>query len=262
MSCCPRDQSHMPPQHLRFYGCDPIEIPADDPYFQPFGNKRCMTFVRSQTIMANDCSMDSTEIVRISIVNAFGTDIIVKFVPLQSNSVSHFLDHSNIYGSDDASEKSVRTYRGGRLQIAHEVAARQSNCTGDFCYYSGDTRAMANPTLGIWHSVFMRFHNHIASRLAAITKQCSDEALFQQTRRIATAIYQNVVFNEWLPLYVGADVAARRGVSCPSGGHCRGRYDAHIDPSTLNEFSVGAFRMFHLNIPRQTNLYDKCEYCM
>lgn len=181
-------------------------------------------------------------------------------VQYQSNSVSHFVDQSNIYGSDDASEKSVRTYRGGRLKIVHEVAAHSTNCTGNLCYFSGDTRAMVNPTLGLWHSVFMRFHNHIASQLAAFTEQSNDEALFQKTRRILSAVYQNVVFNEWLPLYLGAEATARRSVSCQAGGKCRGRYDPRLDPSTLNEFSSGAFRMFHMNLPRQTNLYDEREF--
>lgn len=156
----------------------------------------------------------------------------------------------------------MRLFRGGQLRIANDVAALKPGCTGDFCYYSGDSRAMLNPTLGLWHSVWMRFHNLVAARLEAAQKSGDrdDERLFQQARRLVTAVYQQVVFNEWLPLYVGREEAERRGVACPKGGRCRGRYDERVNPSTVNEFAVGAFRMFHVNLPARTNFYDESEY--
>lgn len=177
----------------------------------------------------------------------------------QSNSVSHFVDQSNIYGHDEATERSVRSFSGGKLLIANGVAAQKPNCAGDHCYYTGDTRAMANPTLGVWHSVFIRFHNYIADQLGASAQTLNDQQLFHESRRLLKAVYQNIVFNEWLPLFVGAMVAERRGVSCPGGDSCRGRYNAYVDPSNLNEFAAGAYRLYHSNVPMNVNFYDKGE---
>lgn len=88
-----------------------------------------------------------------------------------------------------------------------------------------------------------------------------DERLFQETRRILTAVYQNIVFNEWLPLYIGVDVATKRNVSRPLGsaddslGH--DFYDEHLDGSNMHEFNVGAFRLFHALTPYDVNMYDE-----
>lgn len=153
----------------------------------------------------------------------------------------------------------VRSFVGGRLAIVNGVAAWIPNCKGNSCYYSGDVRAMVMPTLALWHSVFIRFHNYVADRLNASMPTATDETLYQESRRIVKAVYQNIAFNEWLPLFVGTDVAEQRGVSCPAGGDCRGRYDPNTDPSNLNEFAAGAYRMYHANIPELVNMYDQSE---
>lgn len=180
----------------------------------------------------------------------------------QSNAVSHFLDLSTIYGSNAASARSVRLFTGGRLLIANGIAARRPDCTSLFCYFTGDPRAMVAPPLALWHAVFIRFHNHLAERLAVQMPRSGDELLFQEARRLVTAIYQHVIVDEWLPLFVGREAAERRAVSCPLGAEslCRGRYDPTLDPSTLNEFAHAAFRVFHVHIPGQMNLYDASEY--
>lgn len=63
LSCCSRDQSHQLPATETYFGCEAIEIPNDDPFYGQFNNKRCMSYMRSQPTLANDCSMDTTEIV-------------------------------------------------------------------------------------------------------------------------------------------------------------------------------------------------------
>lgn len=55
---------------------------------------------------------------------------------------------------------------------------------------------------------------------------------------------------------LGSETAQKRNVSCTSSSiHC-GSYDPTLDPSAMNEFSVGIFRMFHINSPNDINLYD------
>lgn len=58
-------------------------------------------------------------------------------------------------------------------------------------------------TLGTWHLFFIRGHNSIALELSKLNRDWNDEILYQESRRIVTAIYNNIIYNEWLPLIIG-----------------------------------------------------------
>lgn len=176
----------------------------------------------------------------------------------------------------------MRSFIDGKLLISNGILARLDNCTGMYCYHTGklivllcltygdsilymlltlgDVRGAFYPTLTLWHSIFVRFHNLIATGLKSRNGFWDDERLFHETRRILTAVYQNIVFNEWLPPYVGLDVITRRNVSRPCNADQSfgfDFYDEHLDASNMNEFGVGVFRLFHTNTPVNINMYDK-----
>lgn len=46
----------------------------------------------------------------------------------------------------------------------------------------------------------MREHNRIAASLESLNPSWSDENLFQETKRIIIAEYQNIIYSEWLPI--------------------------------------------------------------
>lgn len=62
LRCCSIDYKHMLPDQLSYYGCNPIEVPANDPYFSQF-EMGCINFIRTQPIFPNDCKLGSAEMV-------------------------------------------------------------------------------------------------------------------------------------------------------------------------------------------------------
>lgn len=134
---------------------------------------------------------------------------------MQMNAVSHFVDLSQVYGSSEAECNSLRvmkggllayTYRGNRVVLpVHQTG--NNGCTKDCpaasCYKAGDTRVNQNLGLSSLHILFLREHNRIASELYKLNPKWDDEYLFQETRRIMIACYQNIVYNEYLPIAIG-----------------------------------------------------------
>ncbi|KAK3609583.1 hypothetical protein CHS0354_038581 [Potamilus streckersoni] len=72
--------------------CFPIEIPIGDPYYSQF-NRTCMNFVWALPTPKLDCSMGQRQ---------------------QLNQNTHYIDGSQIYGSDVHTSNSLRTFSGGR----------------------------------------------------------------------------------------------------------------------------------------------------
>ena len=58
------------------------------------------------------------------------------------------------------------------------------------------------------HTLFMREHNRIASSLSILNPTWSDEIRYYETRRILIAVYQHIIYNEWIPATIGKAVGA------------------------------------------------------
>ena len=84
-------------------------------------------------------------------------------------------------------------------------------------YTAGDVRAMENPALACLHTLFLREHNRIAREMKLLQPMMDDEAIYQQTRRIVIAEWQNVVFGQFLAAMLGQDTTERMDLhpACP-----------------------------------------------
>ncbi|MPC54097.1 Peroxidasin [Portunus trituberculatus] len=117
----------------------------------------------------------------------------------------------------------------------------------------GDERVNEQIQLTIMHTIWMRFHNVIARELKRLNPHWDDETLYQEARRIVNAMYQHIVYNEWLPIILatmslaslaGKDIMVEKGLLPLRYGYSN-LYDPSIDPTIANEFATVAFRFGH-----------------
>ena len=239
IQCCTEEGEFLP-FSLSHPTCFPIEIPADDGFFRPF-RQRCMNFVRSMIGVREDCSLGYAD---------------------QLNQITSYLDASNIYGSTDEDQRQLRAGQGGLLRTERFNSNRnerskgmlplQTNpgdeCTepdkGTFCFRAGDKRVNEMIGLTATHLIWLREHNRVASVLSQLNPQWNDEQLFQEARKIVTAEYQHIIYNEWLPIIVGRKFMEVYGILPQSRGYYKG-HDPRIDPGVSNAFAGAAFRMGH-----------------
>ena len=175
-----------------------------------------------------------------------------------ANAITGYLDASNIYGSSDAvtallradggTSAYMRTSDGDYAPTMGEIKADNPNlplpdealavggATDDF-YVAGDVRANENVALTSMHTVWLREHNTQVDRLKELHPEWSQQELFDAARVIVEAEYQNVVYNEYLPLLLGAEnIPDYQG------------YDAGVNAGIAHEFASAAYRLGHSQI--------------
>lgn len=72
-------------------------------------------------------------------------------------------------------------------------------------YTAGDLRIHQTPQLALMHSLLYRLHNTVAHKLDLVNSHWNGDKIFFEARRITIAIFQHIVYNEWLPLFLGND---------------------------------------------------------
>ena len=168
--------------------CFPIEIPSNDPFFSRHG-QRCMNFVRSMPGPQSGCTFGYGE---------------------QMNQITHFHDGSNLYGSDEEDARELREGGGGLMKSYSEaggkgllpqeegelegeecqIPTRSQQSLDQKCFRAGDSRSNEQPGLTVYHTVWLREHNRLATELAYLNPHWDDERLYQEARRIVIAEMQ------------------------------------------------------------------------
>ena len=205
----------------------PIPVPAGDPQFDPLGTG-------VQEIALNRSVYDLN--------TGWGG------VPReQMNQITHWLDGSNVYGSDPIRAGALRTFSGGLLKTSpgellpfNDSSSPLPNDRGPGLiasgedFVAGDIRANEQIGLSALHTLFVREHNRLATAIAAADSTLGDEEIYQIARRIVGAELQVITYHEFLPALLGADALR------PYSG-----YSDTVDPRIANVFSAAAFRFGH-----------------
>ncbi len=165
----------------------------------------------------------------------------------QVNVITAFIDGSNVYGSDEHRMLELRTLDGtGRLKTsAGGLLPFNSNglpnapSTAPSFFLAGDIRANEQVALTAMHTLFVREHNHWATRLGVRGTFAGDE-LFELARAIVAAELQAISYREFLPVLLGPRALP------PYRG-----YRPQVNPSIANEFAAAAYRVGHTMLSPQ-----------
>ena len=171
------------------------------------------------------------------------------------NTVSGYLDLSQVYGSDTATAASLRTADGTLVTSAGDalpikpgsppaVPGAGADPTPD-SFISGDVRVNENPELTVVTTMFVREHNYWVNQLKVENPTWTGDQLYNMAKSIVTAEYQNIVYSEYLPALIGKDtIGSHRG------------YDPSVNPEVTQEFSTAAFRVGHTQVSNEQNQID------
>ena len=155
----------------------PIFAPAGDPVFSP---GEMIPFTRS--ITSNGAGEERS----------------------MSNGLTHWLDGSAVYGSDNTRAAALRSFTGGRLATSGgnmmpynttglDVANDSQIFPNEQMYLAGDVRASEQTGLIAMHTLMVREHNRWADRLNAelnlsgMTPEQADQRVYDAARKIVAA---------------------------------------------------------------------------
>ncbi|KAH8030875.1 hypothetical protein HPB51_012215 [Rhipicephalus microplus] len=193
IDCCSTETRHSP-------RCFSFDIPPTDHFFGKYG-EHCMNFPRSARCPL--CSLGPRQ---------------------QMDSLTSFVDGSQVYGSSLEDSLKLRTLQGdGRLKF--DVGRRgdmilpasfppyrgqvQSSRAGGPVLRAGDERVNEQPGLTAMHTLWLRQHNLIAMRLSRINPHWDDERIYQEARRIVIGQMQMITYNEFPTASRGQSVPPR-----------------------------------------------------
>jgi peroxidase len=148
------------------------------------------------------------------------------------NTVAGYLDLSQLYGSTVEIAASLRKSDGTLKTSDNGQALPVVNDT----FITGDPRVMENPELTALTILFMREHNFWVGTLKANHPSWTGDQLYSMAKAITTAEYQNIIYQEYLPLLIGPALGPYSG------------YDATVNAQATQEFSTAAFRVGHSQV--------------
>ena len=212
--------------------CAPVLVEDDDPTYGVSGtnNGDCLPIRR--TIGACMAPFDST----------------FEEPRQQINQPTHYFDGSSIYGNNEEVATALRLFEGGQMNLS----AQTDDYKGDLplipdggipghgpstLFLAGDGRVENYVHQINMYVLWYRFHNYIVGELANLNPCWDDERLYQEGRKIVVAIWQVIIYKEYLPLLFENEFDTYIGDYTG--------YNASVDASLSFGFATGAFRFGH-----------------
>jgi len=164
----------------------------------------------------------------------------------QVNSITSWLDASNVYGSDATRADTLRAGKGkmrmgrGKMLPLNTWGLPNAGGSGATLYLAGDVRANEQTALTAMHTLWVREHNRIARRIRKTHPGMGGREIYQRARSEVGALIQRITYGEFLPALLGHDALA------PYEG-----WDAAGDGSVAQEFSTAAYRFGHSMVSPQ-----------
>jgi hypothetical protein len=176
----------------------------------------------------------------------------------QINTLTAWIDGSQVYGSDEDRAAAIREYEGGLLKWSDgpdgelmpyntlELAnVNALQIPESQMFAAGDVRANEQVGLIGMHTLWLREHNRAAREIAEtdfygedLSDPDTDEEIYQRARAVVVALLQKITYYEWLPALIGY------GTLTEYNG-----YDSSVNPEIANEFTTAAFRIGHTMLP-------------
>ncbi len=191
------------------------------------------------------------------------------------NSVTHWWDASQLYGSDEETVQSLRTHQAGKMLIDEDGLLPLDQQLGiDLVGFPGSAGGWWIG-LSLLHTLFIKEHNAICDRLQQRYPDWNDSQLFDKARLINAALLAKIHTVEWTPAILpnsatqiamnanwwgllGKEVkqiAGHLGDSELLSGIVGSPTDHHSAPYYLTEEFVSVYRM-HPLIPDKIPFYS------
>jgi len=196
-----------------------IPVPAGDPFFDP-NNTGTATIAFSRSAFIHD----------------------VNGVRQQVNVNTHWMDASQVYGSDTARAQELRALDGtGHLKVSTDNFLpfnvngfpNQPSSSPAF-FLAGDVRVNENSPLTALQTLFMREHNFWADFFSSGDPTLDDDGIYFRARAVVCAEIQKITYKDFLPGLIGKNT-----LPVYAG------YNENVDPSIANVFASAAFRFGH-----------------
>jgi peroxidase len=198
----------------------------------------------SITVPANDQFLapgSTIPVMRVAIDTATG---VTGHPATAINTVTGWLDGSQIYGSDAVTAASLRTDDGHMKMSAGGNLPVIDTAHGD-AFAAGDVRAQENPDLTALQTLFVREHNFQVDQLHKEHPNWSGDKLYETAKAITTAEMVNITYSEFLPHLLG------NGAIEPYHG-----YNPTVDARITEEFEGAAYRFGHSIVSDEISAID------
>ncbi|CAF1250679.1 unnamed protein product [Adineta ricciae] len=211
--------------------CSVIEIAANDPFM---AGQKCLAVPATAQAFPNQiCSLSVKE---------------------QLNGNSHYIDLSVTYGSTRQTAFDIRAGADGLMKTMKKAGFRFDLPPGqrdgrscidatetNKCFAGGDSRLMENSVLSGIQAQWLRLHNTFATELARVRPEwrSQDTILYEEAKKILSALHQRYTYEEWLPILIGETTAQRYvGDKTPFT-----EYDPSMPGVVFNEAATAVLRL-------------------